>query len=49
MFVLATLFTGTEACGLTRQAVIEFDAAKTRDYDRFLQYRIKDVPKTAWT
>ncbi|KAJ8073050.1 hypothetical protein PM082_019918 [Marasmius tenuissimus] len=48
LFVLATLFTGTEAWGLTRQAVIEFDAAKTKDYNRFLQYRIKDDLKTTW-
>ncbi|KAL0059265.1 hypothetical protein AAF712_014015, partial [Marasmius tenuissimus] len=48
LFVLATLFTGAEAWGLTRQAVIEFDAAKTRDYNRFLQYRIQDNLKTAW-
>ncbi|KAG7085894.1 hypothetical protein E1B28_003428 [Marasmius oreades] len=48
LFVLATLFTATEVWGLTRQAVIEFDAAKTRDYDRFRQYRIQDDAKTVW-
>ncbi|KAJ8073049.1 hypothetical protein PM082_019917 [Marasmius tenuissimus] len=48
LFILATLFAGTEAWGLTRQAVVEFDTAKTKDYDRFLQYRIKDGLKTAW-
>ncbi|KAG7085343.1 hypothetical protein E1B28_002909 [Marasmius oreades] len=48
LFVLAMLFTGTEVWGLTRQAVIEFDAAKTRDYDQFLQYRIQDDVKTIW-
>ncbi|KAF9254109.1 hypothetical protein L218DRAFT_832973, partial [Marasmius fiardii PR-910] len=38
LFVLATVYTGVYSWGTTHQALIEFDAAKTKSYASLIQY-----------
>ncbi|KAK1215405.1 hypothetical protein PQX77_021980, partial [Marasmius sp. AFHP31] len=48
LFVFATLFTASETFGETRQAIIYFRAAKTRNYEPLLDYWGGDHLETVW-
>jgi len=48
LFILATIYVGSEVVGLTRQATILFTAAKTQDFEPLLRYLVRDSGKTAW-
>ncbi|KAK1221842.1 hypothetical protein PQX77_015342 [Marasmius sp. AFHP31] len=47
LFVLATIYVALICWLYVNQAVVYFTAAKTRVYERFLQYLKDDKPKTA--
>ncbi|ESK85748.1 hypothetical protein Moror_2457 [Moniliophthora roreri MCA 2997] len=48
LFILATMLNALETCGYIRQAAVDFDAAKTRQYDKVVQYLGGDTFKTVW-
>ncbi|ESK88837.1 hypothetical protein Moror_17059, partial [Moniliophthora roreri MCA 2997] len=48
LFVLTTAANVVQAYHQVRQASIDFDAAKTREYHRLVQYLAKDTFKTAY-
>ena len=48
LFVLATVFVVSEAVGLSRQAVIELRAVKSRDWDPLVRYLVGDTGKNVW-
>ena len=48
LFVLGTLYVATTIWGLVREAIIEFQAVKTRDYTTFIKYLAYDSGKVAF-
>ena len=48
LFVLATVAVAGETFGLAQQAIVVFQASKTRDFDLLLEYLRQDSLKTAW-
>ena len=47
LFTLATIFVAIYAWGTSRQAIIEFNAATTKNYTSLVMYLTKDSKKTA--
>ncbi|KAK1224367.1 hypothetical protein PQX77_012728 [Marasmius sp. AFHP31] len=48
LFATASVYVALDILGTTRQAVIEFHAAKTQDFNPLIKYLYQDTLKTVW-